>query len=411
MLGLYRALINFIFLISPLIIIVRIFKKKEDKKRFIEKIGFFKKKKIKGKLIWFHGASVGEIQSVIPLIDKLNKDNSINQILVTSNTLSSSKILDNFNFKKVIHQFFPIDTNFISKKFINYWKPEKAFFIDSEIWPNTLINLKKMNVPVILLNGRITKKTFKRWKYFSKLSKKVFSCFTLCLASSKQSYNFLKRLKVRKLDLIGNLKFTQSENKFLKTNSNLKKFFKNKNIWCASSTHENEEILCGKVHIKLKKKVKNLLTIIIPRHVERCKIIKKSLEKLDLKVQLENSKKNKLDEVDIFLVNSYGRTTTFFLNCKKVFLGGSLIKHGGQNPLEAARLGCKIIAGPHTYNFHEIYNFLAKHDILTRVRNENDLFEKLIFLFSNNKKIKKFDKKIKMIGHKILQETLERIDP
>ena len=143
MLFVYRFLINLILLISPLILVIRFFKGKEDLVRFKEKVGFFNKKKKAGNLIWFHGASVGELQSIVPLIEKLEKNKSIKQILVTSNTLSSSKVIKINKFNKVIHQFFPIDSNFLIKKFLNYWKPSKALFIDSEFWPNTIMQLKQ----------------------------------------------------------------------------------------------------------------------------------------------------------------------------------------------------------------------------------------------------------------------------
>ena len=139
----YKVLANLIFLFSPLVILIRLLKKKEHPRRFKEKFSINTKKKISGKLIWFHGASVGEILSVIPLIEKLEKKNSIKQILVTSNTLGSSKVLSNLKLKKTIHQFFPIDTNHHSNKFLNYWKPSVAIFIDSEIWPNMINNIKK----------------------------------------------------------------------------------------------------------------------------------------------------------------------------------------------------------------------------------------------------------------------------
>ena len=139
----YKILINLVFFFSPLIIIFRIFKGKEDILRFKEKIGFFSKKRNKGNLIWFHGASVGEIQSIIPLVERFEKNREIQQILITSNTVSSSIIIKNLKFKKTLHQFFPIDCNFVSKRFLNYWKPSKAFFIDSEIWPITINNLYK----------------------------------------------------------------------------------------------------------------------------------------------------------------------------------------------------------------------------------------------------------------------------
>ena len=133
MLFFYRILINFIVLISPIIIFFRLIKKKEDFFRFREKFCFFSKKRVEGKLIWFHGASVGELLSIFPLLKRLEKNKNFSQILVTSNTLSSSKIMDKIKSKKIIHQFFPIDSNFLTKKFLNYWKPSFVFFIDSEI--------------------------------------------------------------------------------------------------------------------------------------------------------------------------------------------------------------------------------------------------------------------------------------
>jgi 3-deoxy-D-manno-octulosonic-acid transferase len=409
MLFLYRALINLIYLLSPIIIIIRLLKKKEHLTRFKEKIGFFSNKKSNGQLIWFHGASVGEIQSVVPLIEKLEKNKNIKQVLITSNTLSSSKIIKDLKLKKIIHQFFPIDTNFISNKFINYWKPSKAFFIDSEIWPNMILNLKKKKIPLTLINGRITKKTFQKWKFISGLSNNIFSKFNLCLASSKESLKLLKELNVNNVKFIGNLKFSQSEKKMPK-NSELKKKFSNKKIWCASSTHSNEELICGSIHLNLKKKIKNLLTIIIPRHIERSKKIKKDLEKLSLKVHIEGSKKKLESDTDIYLVNSYGKTKAFFENTNIVFLGGSLINHGGQNPLEAARFGCNIICGPFNQNFKEIYEFLEKNSISKKIHTKNSLSKYLNILLHKENKNNKIKHKLKIIGQNILTKTIKEIN-
>ena len=406
---LYQILIIILLIFSPLIIFFRILKKKEDKKRYKEKFCFPSKKRINGNLIWFHGSSVGELLSILPLVQELEKNKSINQILVTTSTLSSAQIFKKFNFKKTIHQFFPIDTSFISKKFINHWKPSKVFFIDSEIWPNMILNLKKKNIPLILINGRITKKTYKRWKFISSLSNNIFSKFNLCLASSKESLKLLKELNVKNIKLIGNLKFSQSENKISRDN-NLNKIFNNKKTWCASSTHSSEELICGSIHFNLKKKIKNLLTIIIPRHIERSGQIKKDLEKLNLKVYIEGSK-NKLDpDTDIYLVNSYGKTKTFFENTNIVFLGGSLINHGGQNPLEAARFGCNIISGPFNQNFKEIYDFLEKNKISKKINTKNKLSKHLNILLRKNNKNNKIKLKLKRIGQNILIKTYKEIN-
>ena len=170
----YQVIVSLLILLSPIIIVLRIFKNKEDKKRFIEKFSFPTKQNKDGNLIWFHGASVGEILSIIPLIKYYEKNKSIKQILITSSTLSSSKVLRKYNFKKTIHQFYPIDHVYFSKKFLNYWKPKIAIFIESEIWPCMYKEINKKNIPLILLNARITKKTFKKWMKIKFFSKKIF---------------------------------------------------------------------------------------------------------------------------------------------------------------------------------------------------------------------------------------------
>ena len=406
----YRILTNLILILSPLIIIVRLLKKKEHQKRFKEKFGFYTKKKVKGKLIWFHGASVGEILSIIPLVERLEKNKDIKQILITSNTLSSSKILSNLKLKKTIHQFFPIDTNYHTQKFLKYWKPSMAVFIDSEIWPNMIINIKKMPISLILMNARITDKSYKRWTIFGSYTKIIFQKFDICFSSNLKSIKYLKFLGVKKIKYLGNLKFTQSEKNVTDLNKDLRKFFLSKKIWCASSTHETEEIICAQVHKKLKAKYKNLLTIIIPRHVHRTEEIANQIKKINLKIHLHSSK-NKIDRnTDIYIVNSFGQTKSFFKVSKTIFLGGSIIKHGGQNPLEAARFGCRILHGPNVWNFDEIYSLLKKNKVSNKVINSNQLFVNVEKMLNSKKKNTNLEKKIKSLGNKILTSTLNEID-
>ncbi len=405
----YRTLINIIFIISPIIIFYRLLKKKEDLKRYKEKFCFFSKKRVRGNIIWLHGASVGEIQSVIPLIEKFERDKKINQILITSNTISSSKVLEKINLKKTVHQFFPIDTNYIAKKFINYWKPSKVFFIDSEVWPNFLDNLEKKNIPIILLNARITKKSFNRWMMISNFAKSIFQKFDICLSSSKETGEYLKKLGAKNIKFLGNLKFSQSENQIMNLNKNLEKLITSRKSWCASSTHFNEEKVCGIVHLKLKKKYKDILTIIIPRHINRVQSIKKDLNKLNLKVHLDEPKKKINSDIDVYLVNSYGKTKSFYKVCKNIFLGGSLIPHGGQNPLEALRYGCKVLHGPNVSNFKEIYYFLKKRRLSNKVNNLNQLITKLDKSLKENIRSKKIIQNLNKDGSKILKKTYNEI--
>ena len=406
----YKILINLVFFFSPIIIIFRIFKGKEDTSRFREKVGIFSKKRNKGKLIWFHGASVGEIQSIIPLLERFEKNKEIRQILVTSNTVSSSFIIKNLKLKKTIHQFFPIDCNFISKKFLNYWKPTKAFFIDSEIWPNTVNNLYKRNIPIFLLNGRITKKSFRRWKFFSYFAKSIFGKFYLCLSSNTETKKYLKKLGAKNIKFIGNLKFSQSENEKTNLNKDLINIINSRKTWCASSTHYNEEEFCGMAHIRLKKRFRNILTIIIPRHINRINSIKADLQNLDLKIHLDEPKKKISPDTDIYLVNSYGKTKLFYKACKNIFLGGSLIKHGGQNPLEATRYGCKVLHGPNVSNFREIYKFLNRKNLSRKITNQDQLINYVNKYFNSKNNSKKIIKDLHLMGMDILDKTYKEIN-
>ncbi len=410
MLFFYRILINLIFIFSPLIIFIRLLKKKEDPKRFKEKFCLFSEKRKKGKVVWFHGASVGEIQSIIPLLEKFQKNKRISQILITSNTLSSSKIISKIRLKKVVHQFFPIDVRFISNKFLDYWKPSASFFVDSEIWPNMILNLKEKKIPIILINGRITKKSYQRWRFFKKFSYEIFNKFSFCFTSNTETKNFLRKLGVKNILNLGNLKFTQSENNIIEINKNLRDFIKSRRTWCASSTHFDEENLCGQAHKQLKKKYGNLLTIIIPRHINRSLSIKDSLNNLGLKVHLHNPLSKIKKDTDVYIVNAYGKTKSFYTFCKNVFLGGSLINHGGQNPLEAARFGCYILHGPNVSNFKEVYKFLNENKISSKINGTKTMAKTLEKLFMNNKNSNQISQKINIIGKKILNTTYNKIN-
>ena len=171
------------------------------------------KKKNKGKLIWFHGASVGEVLSIIPLIKYYEKNNDVNQILITTSTLSSSKVLKKFKFKKTIHQFYPIDHFIFVNSFLNYWKPNIAIFMESEIWPCMFKNLKQKNIPLILLNARITKKTFNRWLKFKNFTKSILNNIKIAYPQNKETKLYLKKLNVKKIKFIGNLKFAENDEK------------------------------------------------------------------------------------------------------------------------------------------------------------------------------------------------------
>ena len=402
----YQIILTFLLILSPLIIFLRILKNKEDKKRFFEKFSFPSKKRKSGKLIWFHGASVGELLSVIPIIKIYEKKKSISQILVTSSTLSSSKVFEKYSFKKTIHQFYPIDHFIFTNRFLKFWKPNVALFIDSEIWPSMFKILKSRKIPLVLLNARFTKKTFDRWIKIKRFFKSVLENVTIAYPQNLETRNYLKKMKINNIKLIGNIKFAENNNKFNdKLNESLNSELGKKKIWVASSTHKNEEIFCAKSHLELKKKIKNLITIIIPRHVHRSEEIKKSIEKLGLNVEIHNSNKKDLKNTDIYLVNTFGETKKFHKIASTVFLGGSIINRGGQNPLEAARYGAKILHGTNTDNFKDVYKLLKSLNVSRIIYTSNQLASSITF-----KKNKNIGIKIKKIGDKILKKTIKELD-
>ena len=402
---LYQAFLSIILLISPIIIILRIFKNKEDQKRFVEKFSIPSKRRQNGLLIWFHACSVGEVLSIIPLIKYYEKNNDVNQILITTSTLSSSKVLKKFKFKKTIHQFYPIDHFIFVNSFLNYWKPNIAIFVESEIWPSMFLNLKKKGIPLILLNARITKKTFNRWLKFKNFTKSILNNIKIAYPQNSETKLYLNKLGLKNYAQIGNIKFAEYDDTNQNLDEKLNIELKNKKFWIASSTHNSEEILCAKTHMILKRKYNDLITIIIPRHIHRVKEIASELEELKLKVNLHSLRPKNLKKTDIYIVDTFGETKKFHKLGATVFLGGSIINRGGQNPLEAARYGAKILHGPFVSNFTDIYNLLKSIKISKKINTAVQLSEEISFKKNNQSGFR-----IKNIGEKILKKTIKELD-
>ena len=405
---LYQFILSLVLLISPLIIFIRILKNKEDRNRFTEKFCIFKKKRGNGKLIWFHGASVGEILSIIPIVEKYEKRKSVKKILITSSTLSSSKVLKKFKFKKTIHQFYPIDHFFFTNKFLNHWKPSLAIFVDSEIWPSMFKKLNYNKIPLVLLNSRITKKSFKKWSIFKEFTYSVFKNISFAYPQNSETKFYLKKLGVKNIRFIGNLKFIENPyEKYEFINNNLSTQFRNNKVWIASSIHPGEEIFCAKTHIEIKKKNKNIITIIIPRHVDRTDKIISNIKKLNLNVSKHSSRDKISKDIDIYIVDTFGETKKFYKISSIVFMGKSLpgSTRGGQNPLEPARYGATILHGPNVDNFKDIYRLLKKLRISKKVTSPKKMVSIINFKKNNRNYIR-----INKIGEIILKKTIRELN-
>jgi 3-deoxy-D-manno-octulosonic-acid transferase len=393
----YQFFISLILIISPLIILIRLLNGKEDKRRFKEKFSLINQKSTKDETIWFHAASVGEIMSIIEILRYYEKKKNIKTILVTTTTLSSARIVEKLKLSKVIHQFYPLDHFIIVKKFLNHWKPKIAIFLESEIWPSMFRELYKKNIPLILLNARLTRKSFNRWMMLMSFAKKIFSLIKKSYPQNQQTKLFLKKLCNRKIQQLGNLKFIN--NKIETKDTSNKKILKNlakHKIWVAASTHPGEEVLAAKTHILLKKKQKNLITIIIPRHLDKIHKIVNEIKELNLSVTTYSSNQKNFKNTDIYILDTFGLSRDFYAIASTVFLGKSIFHKGGQNPLEAARFNCNILHGPNIDNFQDIYKYLHKLKIAKKVNSINDLVSKIKFSkkYSNSIKLRKLSKKI-----------------
>ncbi len=408
----YRIISELFLLISPIVILYRILKKKESINRFFERYGINSKQRKKGRLIWFHCSSVGELLSIVPILEKFENNSKIKQILITTTTLSSSKIYEKLNLKKTIHQFFPIDNKLIMRKFINFWKPSTFFLCESELWPNLIDTIKENKIKLILLNGRMTYKSYYRWKKIKFFAKEILNKFDLFFAQNTETQRRLNSLGAKKILCLGNLKFSTSEkikDEILDKKTN--NFFKNKKILVtAASTHFNEENFIIQNHLYfIKKNIKNIISIIIPRHVERANDIKNLLASHSLKSHLHSDKRKIDKNVDVYIVDTYGEVNKFYRMSKIVFMGGSLINHGGQNPLEPAKFGCEIIYGPFINNFKEIYKKFDNLGISKKFNNYNSGINIIKKRF--NKKNRVFNnRKIIKYGETVLNSTYNRIE-
>ncbi len=416
MLRIYRSLTLFFYPLFIIVIYLRKLLKKENSESFKGKLfpsKFLIKKDKTKNLIWFHAASIGEAQSVIPLIKKILSEVNGVEILMTTITQSSAMLIrQNFEkYENVTHRYLPLDINFLINKFLDGWKPELVLFIDSEIWPNFLLEIKKRDIPLILLNGRITKRSFLKWSKVSKLAEEIFNKFDLCLVSNFETKKYLEVFKVKNIKFLGNLKFSNSN----KSYENQEKLPQGKKIWCAMSTHGGEDMVIIETHIKLKNNNKNLISIIIPRHINRVKEIESLCRKKNLTFQTLSNKDKINFEKEIIIINSYGKASNYLSLCKSVFIGKSLIKKlqhvGGQNPIEAAKLGCRIYHGPYVYNFQEIYDLLSKYKIAEQVADSDELSKKINFDLNNLDFIKNENalKDINEFGNNVLKTTFNEV--
>ena len=363
------------FLAIPLILINicwRISQKKEDKLRYKERFGKSSIQIPQNKIIWIHAASIGEFKSSHIIIETYYKKYSI---LVTTTTKSAAEYASKYYSGKIIHQYAPFDVDIWVKRFIKYWKPQLVLWIESDLWPNTLSIINKNKIQSILINARISPQSFNRWKRISNNYNELLKTFFKVFAQSREDLKRLQSLSDKKIEYIGNLKLAKTAGTInfpaLSKNSNL-------SIMLASS-HKNEEEKMISLIKKLYFKYPNTQFYVAPRHPERSSSIEKMFNHKKLKCTKESNLNNNNSRVVI--VDSFGNLLSYFHKSDIVFLGGSLSKSGGHNPIEPAKYNCAIISGNHVFNWQNIYEEMVKEKacyIIDNLEKLENLLEKLI---------------------------------
>lgn len=402
MLFIYNLIFCFLHPFLIIFLKIRVLRNKEDKNRYLEKLSYLKSKPHPG-VIWFHVASLGEIKSIHPIINYYQKKKL--KLLITSVTTSSYEYFkNNLENENTLHQYAPIDSPIIISKFLKLWRPRLTIFVESEIWPNMIMQTSRQ-CKLILLNCRISKKSFKKWKIIKKTFKKILEKFDAILAQGKVTLSYLEYFKLENIKQIGNIKFIQIK----KNNPNVIRIDNSNNKWAAMSVHFKEYNSVIKTHLELSKKENKITTFIIPRHLNKISDLEKIINNYKIKYQ-KISHNNEVSNFNgIVIVDQFGLADDIFEKVKTVFMGGSLFNHGGQNPIEPLRYGCKIITGKYIDNFTEIYEDLVTKDLVEIVNNQDEFTDKLLEIFFKKRTTKDTELKFDFINFsdKVYNNTIK----
>ncbi len=393
----YRALTYLSACPLNIIIKKRRARGKEHPKRLNEKKGITDKIRPEGKLIWIHGASVGESQSALILINMLLKNYDDMHILITTGTLTSAQLMENKLPPKALHQFYPFDHPLWVQKFLEHWQPDAALWMESELWPNMLYEIKKRNIPAILINAHMSERSFRVWNRLPFLPAQILSTFNEILCQTEKDKNNYRALGAKNIIVTDNIKYSAAP---LSYNQNeyelLKNATHNRLICLYASTHEGEEKLACSIHKSLKLNFPELLTIIVPRHPERRENIAKDLMPFNVNIKFRN-KDSACPEAldDIYIADTLGELGLFYALSPIAFIGRTFSNDGGggHNPIEAAQLNCAILHGPNVQNLQEIFDSLNAQNAAIKLETTEDLKQKIYELLDDPNLIKKYQEK------------------
>ncbi|MBK1698651.1 3-deoxy-D-manno-octulosonic acid transferase [Rhodovibrio salinarum] len=361
--SLYRFLT---FLAGPALRIYlqrRVTRGKEEKGRLRERFGIASQPRPSGPLVWLHAASVGESLSLLPLVEALRTREPALNILVTSGTVTSARLLQTRLPNQTIHQYNPIDRAAWVRRFLDHWRPDLALYVESELWPNLLGMTQARDTPTGLLNARMSESSFRNWRRMPAFIRQLMAGFHFCLAQNPTQAERMAALGARNPRPLGNLKCAA---KPLEVDADalaaLRAATQDRTCWLAASTHDGEETAAAQVHAALAPKHPGLLTVIAPRHPERGPEIAKLLRSRGLRLaqRSRDGLQSLSADTDVYLADTLGELGLFYSLCPIAFVGGSLSGVGGHNPIEPARLGCAVVHGPDMRAFTEVAEDLSE---------------------------------------------------
>jgi len=345
---------------------------KEDAARVGERRGFASVDRPRGPLIWIHGASVGEVLAVAELIERLRALHV--RILLTSGTVTSAAIVAKRFPADVMHQYVPFDSPRYVARFLEFWQPSLALFVESDLWPNLILASAARRVPMVLVNGRMSPRSFPRWRRAAATISALLGRFDLCLVQSDVDAERFSALGARDVITTGNLKLdVEAPPADPVKLERLLAVTRGRPVIVAASTHPGEEELVAGVHASLAGQFPSLLTIVVPRHPKRGEAIARALEAAGHEVALRSQEQLPTAQTAIYVADTMGELGLFYRLAPIVFMGGSLIEHGGQNPIEAIKLGAAVVHGPHVFNFADVYAALNAAGGAVQVEHEDTL--------------------------------------
>jgi 3-deoxy-D-manno-octulosonic-acid transferase len=331
---------------------------REDAARRDERLGLASRQRPAGPLVWLHAASVGEANAVLPLIARLSEAGCVP--LLTSGTVTSAEFVGARLAPPAIHQYAPLDLPRFVGRFIDHWRPDLAILVESELWPGIIQAASGRGIPLVLVNGRMSERSFRRWRRARWLARAIVSPLDLCLVQTQLDCERFLALGARQAEAVGNLKFDAAPPEVdAAALAGLKAAVGARPVFLAASTHPGEEEAVFAALPALAAAAPSLLTIVAPRHPTRGAELAARAAALELKAARRAAGETIGGDTDVYIADTIGEMGLWYSLAWAAFLGGSLVRHGGQNPIEPSRMGVALVHGPHVANFADIYAALG----------------------------------------------------